>query len=61
MKEIEKWFQDMVNKGLADTTSTWIERAANQRHPNLTLDLIQSRPMVYDGVQKLLLRWESLN
>jgi len=61
MSNIDEWFQDMINKGLACTSRTWIDLAIRQRHPRLTVELAYSTPLVYDALDRLLLRSDGLN
>ena len=61
MSDIEQWFEDMINKGLVCTSRTWIDQAVRQRHPKLGVDLAHSAPLVYDALDKLLIRAENLN
>ena len=42
MNDIDKWLKDMVDKGLASTTSTWIQRAVQQKNDRLTVNLASS-------------------
>jgi hypothetical protein len=61
MRDIDRLFFDMVDKGLAYTSSTWIERAVAQKHHNLKVQLANSRPLAYDAFDVVLLRKEKLN
>ena len=51
----------MFKKTLISIDSTWIERAALQKHPKMTLDLAHSVPLVYHDLDKELIRREILN
>ena len=59
--DIDRLFFDMVDKGLAYTSSTWIERAVAQKNHNLKVQLANSRPLAYDIFDVVLLRKERLN
>ena len=61
MNNMDIWFHDMVEKGLACTSRTWIERAIRQRHPKMKLNLAHSMLLIYDELDKALLRRESIN
>lgn len=52
--EIGRIFAEMLESGLVATSSRWIERAAQQKNPRLTLDMACSNEMVYDVADKLL-------
>jgi hypothetical protein len=45
---IDEIFQDMMKTGLVSTSSCWIERAAEQKNPKLTLELANSTLLNYD-------------
>jgi len=45
---IDEIFQDMLKTGLVSTSSCWIERAAEQKNPKLTLELANSTLLNYD-------------
>jgi hypothetical protein len=61
MSNIDEWFHEMVESGLVSRSSTWIERAVNQKHPRVKLDLAHSVPLVYDNIDNILVRRETLN
>ncbi len=45
---IEDIFQNMIKTGRVSTSSCWIERAAEQKNPKLTLELANSTLLNYD-------------
>jgi hypothetical protein len=45
---IDEIFQNMMKTGLVSTSNCWIERAAEQKHPLLTLELANSTLLNYD-------------
>ena len=61
MKNMDKWLNEMVDKGLASTTCSWIERAVHQKHPKLTLDLAYSILFTYSDLDKVMLQRQILN
>jgi hypothetical protein len=58
---IENLFYQMVKKGLVSTSHRWIEKAVEQRNPQLTLDLAFSTLLLYDRLDKKLLSDSQLN
>ena len=61
MNNMDKWLSDMVDKGLASTTSSWIERAVQQKNDRLTLDLASSVLLTYSDWDKIMLQRQSWN
>ena len=61
MGKTNKWFDDMLEEGFVSTSSTWLERAVEQRHPKLSLALAYSVPLVYSQLDRVLLERERLN
>ena len=61
MSDMSKWFHEMEERRLVAMSSVWIEQAVSQGNPNMTLDLAQSVPLVYDDLDYLLVRREILN
>ena len=61
MDSIEKCLKDMIDKRLASTTSSWIERAVAQRNDKLTVDLASSVLLTYSDLDKVLLQRQILN
>ena len=61
MGETNEWFDDMLEEGFVSTSSTWMERAIEQRHPRLSLALVYSLPLVYSQLDIVLLEQERLN
>jgi hypothetical protein len=58
---MEEIFRDMLRKRLVSTSKSWIERAVEQKHPRMTIDLANSTLLVYDGLQKALVPDQLLN
>ncbi len=54
-------FEDMVETGRVSISNRWIEKASVQRNPKLTLELANSRELVYDVTDRLLLTITNLN
>jgi len=61
MGDADRWFCYMGGNGPAAVGSTWIQRAVEQKHPKLTLDLAYSIPLIYGELDEVLLRQERLN
>ena len=61
MGDPDRWFYYMGGKGPAAVGSTWIQRAVEQKHPKVTLDLANSILLIYGELDKVLLRQERLN
>ena len=61
MNDIDKWLNDMIDKGLASTTSSWIERAVEQKNDRLTVSLACSVPLTYSDLDRVLLQRQILN
>ena len=60
-KEIEFLFHDMLDKGLVSTANLWLEKAVQQKNPNLTLDLACSELLVYDALDRALISLRDVN
>lgn len=61
MNDVNKWFQDMIDKGLASTTSSWIARAVEQRNERMTVSLASSVLLKYSELDKIILQRQRLN
>ena len=61
MNNIDKWLNDMMDKGLAYTSSSWIERAVEQKNDRMTVDLASSVLLIYGDWDKIILRMQTLN
>jgi hypothetical protein len=61
MDSISRWLKDMIDKGLASTTSSWIERAVEQRNERLTISVASSVLYSYSELDKLILQTQKLN
>ena len=61
MHSIDEWLKDMINKGLASTTSSWIERAVEQRNDRMTVNLASSVPLIYSDWDKIVLQLQTFN
>jgi len=58
---IDDIFEEMVEKGMLSTSNHWIQRAIAQKNPRLTMDLADSRLLIYDRSDKLLFTITDLN
>ena len=45
-------FDDMLRKGLVSTSSSWIERAVQQKSSRLTVGLAHSKVLTYDRLDR---------
>ena len=61
MSNIDKWLEDMIDKGLASTSNSWIERAVKQKNNRLTVSLASSVLLTYDDWDKFILRMQTFN
>lgn len=61
MSDMDRWFREMLEKGLVSTTAVWIDQATVQKHPKMTPDLASSTPLVYDELDKTFVNRERLN
>ena len=61
MNNIDKWLSDMIDKGLASTTSSWIERAVEQKNDRMTVDLASSVLLTYSEWDKIILQHQTFN
>ena len=61
MNNMDKWLNDMIDKGLASTSSSWIERAVEQKNDRMTVDLASSVLLTYSDWDEIILRMQTLN
>jgi hypothetical protein len=65
MNKTENWsfgfFEDMVKRGLISTGSLWIEKAIEQKHSQLSIAIADSRILIYDSMDRKLLKLINLN
>ena len=61
MDNIDGWLNDMINKGLTSTSSTWIERAVEQKNDKMTVNLASSALFTYNIWDKVLLEIQTFN
>jgi hypothetical protein len=54
-------FEEPVDTGVLSTSNGWIEKAAEQRNPRLTLALAYSTTLVYDVTDRLMMKITDLN
>jgi hypothetical protein len=52
--EIYHLLEDMIRKGLASTSNTWIELAVQRKHPRLSVGIACSMLLTYDLVDRKL-------
>ncbi len=57
----DKVFEGLVEAGILSTSNGWINRAAAQRNPKLTLELAYSTTLAYDAADRLLMQITDLN
>jgi hypothetical protein len=58
---IDKWLSDMVDKGLASTTRSWIQRAVEQKNSRMTVNLASSVLLTYSDWDKIILQRQTFN
>ncbi len=58
---MEGLFSDMIRKGLVATSSTWLEKAVEQRHPRVSIGLASSQRLHYDKIEKMITILDSWN
>ena len=61
MNSMDQWLKDMINKGLASTTSSWIERAVEQRNDRMTVNLASSVLLTYSDWDEIILQMQTFN
>jgi hypothetical protein len=61
MNNIDKWLDDMVDKGLASTSSSWIQRAVRQKNDRMTVNLASSVLLTYSDWDKIILQLQTFN
>ena len=61
MSNMDEWLNEMIDKGLASTSSSWIERAVEQKNDRMTVDLASSVLLTYDDWDKILLQAQTFN
>ena len=61
MNNIDKWLNDMIEKGLVSTTGSWIERAVEQKNDRMTVNLASSVLITYNDWDKIILQRQTLN
>ena len=61
MDNIDEWLGDMIDKGLASTTSSWIERAVQQKNNRMTVELASSVLLTYSDWDEIILRMQTHN
>ncbi|MFC1894064.1 hypothetical protein ACFLYR_08665 [Chloroflexota bacterium] len=61
MNNIDKLLGDMVDKGLASTTSSWIQRAVQQKNDRMTVNLASSVLLIYNDWDEIILQRQTFN
>ena len=61
MNNLDKLLADMIEMGLAYTSSSWIEKAIEQRNERMTISLASSALLIYDEWDKIILKIRELN
>lgn len=54
-------FQDMRKKSLISTSNSWLDRAIQQKNSKLTVALAQSKLLIYDKIDREIVRITSSN
>ena len=52
--DLDNLLRQMMDKGLASTSHDWIERAARQKNPQLTVELACSKLLLYNPLERKL-------
>jgi hypothetical protein len=52
--DLDNLLRQMVDKGLASTSHDWIERAVQQKNPQLTVELACSKLLLYNPLERKL-------
>jgi hypothetical protein len=61
MNSIDKWLSDMVDKGLASITRSWIQGAVEQKNSRMTVNLASSVLLTYSDWDKIILQRQTFN
>jgi len=61
MNNIDIWLDEMIDKGLASTRSSWIQHAVKQRNDRLTVSLASSVLLSYDDWDGIILQIQAFN
>ena len=56
-----RWLDDMYNRKITPTSSSWIERAVEQKNSRMTIDLASSALHTYNDWDKIILQMQALN
>ncbi len=56
-----RWLDDMYNRKITPTSSSWIERAVEQKNSRMTIDLASSTLLTYSDWDKIILQMQALN
>jgi hypothetical protein len=54
-------FDDMLKKGLISTSGYWIEKAIQQHHTRLPLGIANSRLLMFDRIDRKIVKLSSQN
>ena len=55
-KSLDCLLAEMQSKGLASTANSWLEKAILQKNPALTIGVASSRLLIYDRLDRRLLK-----
>ena len=58
---VEDVFENLVKTGVLSTGNAWIQRAAAQKNPRLTLELAYSSELTYDITDRLMMKITDMN
>jgi hypothetical protein len=58
---MDRWLNDMIDKGLVSISSSWIERAVEQKNKRMTVDLAYSVPFIYSNWDKTIPWMQTFN
>ena len=61
MNNLDKWLDEMIDKGLASTRSSWIQHAVKHRNDRMTVSLASSVLLTYDDWDGIILQIKAFN
>jgi hypothetical protein len=55
------YFDEMLRRGLVSTSSSWIKKAIEQRHPRLSIAIADSRILTFDNLDRKIVTLKNSN
>ncbi len=59
--DINYLFEEMVRLGLVSTGSNWVEEAIRTKHPRLSIGIAHSKLLIYDKIDRRIMRFKGGN